>query len=361
MKTILIISYHFPPDAAVGALRPAKFAKYLPQFDWTPIILTVKDRHYSVVDQSKLKDVGSVREVYRTNLPPHLSTIYVNLKTRLSRALRHPQLSGQPRAAAKQRTFLSFLRNAYLSLEGLPDDKHGWILRATSVGLKIILRQKVDAILTTGPPMSCHVIGLLLKALTGQRWIADFRDPWLSHRLGVAHSTGLSRAIETWLERKTLRHADKVVLATDRMQADLHQRHSGITAKTAVILNGYDPTDFNGAPVCLYHANRQHLTLTHAGTIYYHRSAEPFLGTHSVLSNGGWIPRSRVRVNFIGESPGILERARHLGIDDVVTVSAAMNYQRCIEWLYRSDVLLLFAQNQPLQIPAKFYDYIAVR
>ena len=141
MRKILIVAYHFPPDAAVGAARPAKFAKYLPQFDWTPIILTVKDRHYSVVDQSKLKDVGSVREVYRTNLPPHLSTIYVNLKTRLSRALRHPQPSGQPRAAAKQRTFLSFLRNAYLSLEGLPDDKHGWILRATSVGLKTILRQ----------------------------------------------------------------------------------------------------------------------------------------------------------------------------------------------------------------------------
>jgi len=31
MRRILIIAYHFPPDAAVGALRPLKFAKYLPQ------------------------------------------------------------------------------------------------------------------------------------------------------------------------------------------------------------------------------------------------------------------------------------------------------------------------------------------
>ena len=42
MKKVLVISYHFTPDAAVGAVRSAKFAKYLPQFGWEPIILTVE-------------------------------------------------------------------------------------------------------------------------------------------------------------------------------------------------------------------------------------------------------------------------------------------------------------------------------
>ena len=38
-----------------------------------------------------------------------------------------------------------------------------------------------------------------------------------------------------------------------------------------------------------------------------------------------------------------------------------VDYKTCVQYLRESDLLLLFAQNQPLQIPGKFYDYIAVR
>lgn len=361
MKKILLVSYHFPPDASIGALRPAKFAKYLPQFDWKPIILTVDDRYYPCVDESKLRDVGSVPEIYRTTLLPQLGRIYVNLKTRLQKRHLHTGLDKPHQSLTTEGTSLSFPRRLFLSLEGLPDNKRNWIAPATWMGLKIILREKVDAIFTSGPPMSCHVIGLLLKAATGRRWIADFRDPWLLHRENsLVASTAFSRAIEAWLERTTVINADRIVLTTERMRADLHQRHPAITRKTAVILNGYDPPDFNTAALSQCRSDRQHFTLTHAGTIYYHRTAEPFLVCLSYLINGGQIPRARIRVDFLGASPGVRERCRHLGIDDVVRVVDAMDYHRCIERLYGSDVLLLFAQGQPLQIPAKFYDYIAV-
>lgn len=39
-KNILIISSSFPPQADVGGIRPAMFTKYLPEFGWTPYILT---------------------------------------------------------------------------------------------------------------------------------------------------------------------------------------------------------------------------------------------------------------------------------------------------------------------------------
>jgi hypothetical protein len=41
MKKVLMIAYRFPPMVAPGALRALKFAKYLPEYDWTPVVLNV--------------------------------------------------------------------------------------------------------------------------------------------------------------------------------------------------------------------------------------------------------------------------------------------------------------------------------
>ncbi|HMT12896.1 MAG TPA: glycosyl transferase, partial [Ignavibacteria bacterium] len=43
MKKVLIISYYFPPSGGPGVQRVLKFVKYLPEFGWQPIVLTVKD------------------------------------------------------------------------------------------------------------------------------------------------------------------------------------------------------------------------------------------------------------------------------------------------------------------------------
>ena len=75
-----MIAYHFPPDAAVGALRPLKFAKYLPSCRWEPYVLTVTPRYYSSLDQSRLAEVPSLDRVFRTKMLPHPDTMYKDLK-----------------------------------------------------------------------------------------------------------------------------------------------------------------------------------------------------------------------------------------------------------------------------------------
>ena len=42
MKKLLMISYQFPPD--IGSIqRIINYVKYLPEYDWSPIVLTHKD------------------------------------------------------------------------------------------------------------------------------------------------------------------------------------------------------------------------------------------------------------------------------------------------------------------------------
>ncbi len=80
MRRILIIAYHFPPDAAVGALRPLKFAKYLPQFGWEPWVLTVRPEYYESLDRSRLDEVRYPSKVFPTRMLPHPNALYKSVK-----------------------------------------------------------------------------------------------------------------------------------------------------------------------------------------------------------------------------------------------------------------------------------------
>jgi len=66
LKQILFISYFFPPLGGPGVQRAQKFTKYLPQFGWQPIVITVKNIEYIAYDYSLLKEISNV-EIHRTD------------------------------------------------------------------------------------------------------------------------------------------------------------------------------------------------------------------------------------------------------------------------------------------------------
>ena len=66
MKKVLLITYYWPPAGGAGVQRVLKFAKYLPQFGWQPVILTVENPDCPVVDETLLNDIPSECKVYKT-------------------------------------------------------------------------------------------------------------------------------------------------------------------------------------------------------------------------------------------------------------------------------------------------------
>ena len=63
MKNVLIISYYWPPSGGPGVQRVLKFCKYLPNFGWNPIVLTVKDGEFPVSDFSLEKDSKAIESI----------------------------------------------------------------------------------------------------------------------------------------------------------------------------------------------------------------------------------------------------------------------------------------------------------
>jgi len=52
MKKVLIITYYWPPAGGPGVQRVLKFAKYLPEFGWQPVILTAKNGDYLAINKT---------------------------------------------------------------------------------------------------------------------------------------------------------------------------------------------------------------------------------------------------------------------------------------------------------------------
>jgi glycosyltransferase involved in cell wall biosynthesis len=373
MKKVLIITYHFPPDAAVGSIRPAKFAKYLPEFGWRPVVLTVKDKYYGQKDESKLDELREKAVIIRTSMLPNLRDIYLRLKMKLARTqgskkkLLDDILSYEailPSKNSERGTKATIKRIVFSLFVWLPDDKLGWVPAAVLKGLRLIRKEKIDMILTTSPPPSVHLSGLFLKIITGVKWAADFRDPWMiDFKKPHFVRTKLSDEIETWMERKTVKKADLIISTNGRSTDRFRACYPNVNGdKFVTIPNGFDEEDFCG----LRDTDKYPIfTITYIGTFYHGRTPKLLLKALSELVSERKIGDKDFSIQFIGDTmyangESVGKMIEDFNLSASVKVRGWIPYSEALKEMAKSHLLLLLASNQPLQIPGKVFEYIGL-
>jgi len=114
----------------------------------------------------------------------------------------------------KQRLSLYIRGNFFI-----PDPRVLWVRPSVRFLKKYLKDHPVEAIVTTGPPQSMHLIGLELSKATGLPWVADFRDPWTKmfyfKHLGL---TPQSDARHHALEKSVLDGATRVIAVSPMVQ-----------------------------------------------------------------------------------------------------------------------------------------------
>ena len=65
MKRVLIITYYWPPSGGAGVQRCLKFVKYLRSFNWEPIVFTVENGEFQVLDFDLVKEIPDGVEVLK--------------------------------------------------------------------------------------------------------------------------------------------------------------------------------------------------------------------------------------------------------------------------------------------------------
>jgi len=330
VKRVLMIAYHYPPlSGGSGIHRTHAFAHHLPEHGWQPLVLTVHPRAYEDLGADHRDATIPVHRSFALDSSRHLA-----------------------------------LRGRYPDLLAQPDRWISWWLGAVPAGLRLIRKHRPDAIWSSYPIATAHLIALSLHRLTGIPWIADQRDPMVD--------TGYPpdprrRRIHGWIERQSVRHAAAVVCTTPSSLRSLAQRHPlAGDRQLALIPNGYDEAVFTSAKSDDRSATSRPFTLLHSGVIYpSERDPGPlFAALDKLLSEHRIGPdnfRLRLRASAHDDHLRMLMQ-RHPGLDNIIELAPALPYHEAVaEMLGADGLLLLQAANCNSQIPAKLYEYLRAR
>jgi glycosyltransferase involved in cell wall biosynthesis len=345
------------------------FANALADLGWEPQVLTIREQDIAQLDHGRLRGLDRLA-IHRARVLPTVDGAY-GVAKRAWRA-RSGSAAG-PAAAAhgagqrqdepRRETLSRRLRRYVLSFLVLPDRERGWILPATLAAVRRVRDRRIPWIVTSCPPYSTHLIGLGVKTLTGTRWVADFRDPWMTTGSKRLYPTcAVSRAIESWLERKVVERADLVLFNVERLRNAYRSRYRHLSPdKFAFIPNAVAAGPAPETPVAKYDA----FTLAYTGSLYLGRSPEPVWHAVSRLIESGTIQPEGIRIKLVGQCRDVdglptAELARRYGLESVTEICDPVPYRQAIDIVRRSHVALLFAPNLAYQIPAKAYEYLAL-
>ena len=230
-RRILFVAYHFPPSAAVGGRRVANFATSARSFGWEPHVLTIADEDVEQLDRGLLSGVEGI-PVDKARV----GRSAIAAAGGAWRWLRHRNtaasgaVGGRPAQAAnpeRQPQTRSGFRRFVLSLLALPDWERTWVVPATRHGLRPPPGAHRLVLATSCPPYSVHLVGFALKKLSGRRWVADFRDPWMTTGSKRLYPTSALSMHRRALERKVIEAADVVVFNVDRLRNAYRESHDG--------------------------------------------------------------------------------------------------------------------------------------
>ncbi len=322
-RLVLMVAFHYPPIAAsAGALRTRAFAAHLPAYGWRAHVLAPSAFAYAECES------GST--------PPEQASLH---RSWALDAKRHLGWRGR-----------------YASVTAAPDRWISWAPSAIAVGMRLIRQYPIEAIWSTYPIPTAHLIADALATMSGLPWIAEFRDPM--------RPTGASvqRRAQCWIERQTMKKADHIVFVTPGACREAKRRYPDLAGRVSILPNGFDES---AEPPGEHHASSaasSPIRLLHSGHLYPDgRDPGMLFDALQLLKQSGLIDAGRVQIilrNSQHESRYRLD-IQQRGIADLVSLEPRLAHGLTLKEQRAVDGLLLLQGKEfNLQVPAKLFEYL---
>ncbi len=363
MKRVLIITYYWPPSGGSGVQRWVKFAKYLPAQGWQPVIYTPENPELTTIDKTLADEIPPEVEIVKTRIfEPY--GIYrklmgkgstTDLKDLTADSAGRDEVNpiNGRRKSWKQKLSL-FIRGNFF----IPDPRVMWVRPSVCFLKKYLKERPVDAIVTTGPPQSMHLIGLELSKATGIPWVADFRDPW-TKMFYFKHLNLTSRAERKHhrLEKSVIDAATRVVAVSPLVQDEFK---SMTDTPVELITNGFDEEDFRKDV-----ERDEYFNITHTGLFASDGNPEILWKVLSEKCSDDEEFRRSLRIRLVGKTDKeITDSIKTAGLAANLKDFGYRNHETAVREQLNASVLILPLRKEPeyrAVLPGKLFEYLASR
>lgn len=351
-KRVLIITYYWPPSGGGGVQRWVKFTKYLRDFGWEPVIFTVENGDYPILDANLGEDLPDNLEVIKSPIVEPYDWYRKFTGKKKNEKIDANFLSQGKKWGIKDKIAVWIRGNLFI-----PDAKSFWIRPAAKHLIHYLKDHPVDAIISTGPPHSCHMIALRVHNVFKSPWIVDYRDPWTQiDYFDELHLTKWAKNRHTTLEKRVLDSCDAIVCVGKTIAEDLNSiTHN----KKVVITNGFDEADRNHHLTAL----DQDFTIVHIGTMNNSRNPEGLWQAISALKAANHPLIQKLKVKIVGKPEAIIrESVQKYNLETHVDFVGYVTHKEAIRYQNSARVLLLMinkTSNNLSILPGKIFEYLA--
>jgi len=351
-RSILLISYLFPPAGGIGVQRALSLAKYLPDCGYQVHVLRAKNAAAPVQDPGLLRHIPATVTVHDAFTPE----IPFSFRQRLWKKLsgRSEAVEAQP-AAGKPVRWKALL-TALVKRVLCPEPEVLWFPFAFRKAQRIIRQYGIEVVMVTAPPFSAFLIGNALKRwFPGLKLISDFRDEWLKFYLSTFEfqNSDYTRRRAAVIERETAERSDRVVAVTRMSLATIRARYPDLPEEKFVLVpNGYDPEMFAGFRARPH--NQPKVIVTHVGTAYKTASPRYYLEALDTMPDE---IRAQMETRFIGR----ISESERRNLDchrSAVQIVGFLPQEQALRYMEETDYLLL-TLNDKISLPGKLFEYLA--
>ena len=360
MKKMLLVTYIFPPLAAVGVYRILKFCKYLREFGIEPIVLTPRNPNTRTFDENLVRQIpDGIRVIRPYTLEPF------RIRETPAGESRNDALSSSKNPTDNNRppSFGSKLKRSVGQFLAIPDQQYLWSWAGLLRGIQVVRKNNIDIVLSSSPPPSTHVLASRIARLTNRPHVADFRDLWTQNTSYSERNfpTNLLRR-DRRFEENVLRRAAGISVNTASFKEQLLEKNGFLSQeKIEMVTNGVDPCDFENLNI--ERGSNRKFTMLYTGSIYSkHRNPEFFL-----VAVRKWLDSRpdvvpRISIEFMGNwDAEFIPLVEKHNLSKVVHWHGWKPQVEAMASTMNADLLLLlqgFDSALSAAVPRKLYEYM---
>ncbi|MDG1698093.1 MAG: glycosyltransferase family 4 protein [Polaribacter sp.] len=341
---VLIITYYWPPAGGSGVQRWLKFVKYLQEYGIDPVVYTVDNIRYPKEDKTLLDEVPENTKVLKHSIWEPADLLFWKKKKSQKGGISN----------ASKNSFLSFIRGNFF----IPDPKVFWVNSSVKFLQEYLNSNKVDVIISTGPPHSMHLIAQKLHKKNKLKWIADFRDPWTDLYYNKDFNERLfAKKKNKILEKSVLENADCVLTVSE----SLKKQFSLNASRVEVITNGFD----NEIPSSEDTVLDKLFTISYIGLLPKQSNPKLFFKVLRKLCSQNENFKNDLKLNFIGDiSDDVRKEVFKNKLEENTSFKGYVDHKKAIEYQSKAQVLLLLIPNTKKSkgiLTGKLFEYLIAK